>query len=109
MDRKTTPNKFSVSRKNIIYRLDQSLKKLQTSYVDLFYVHKYDSEIPLEETMTTLDSLVKQGKIRYIACSNYTKRATCRIPRVSQIELELRISLLFKTNTILLIERWRTM
>jgi aryl-alcohol dehydrogenase-like predicted oxidoreductase len=73
LGRKAPPNKFSVSRKNIIYRLEQSLKNLQTSYVDLFYVHKYDSEIPLEETMSTLDSLVKQEKIRYIACSNYTK------------------------------------
>jgi 1-deoxyxylulose-5-phosphate synthase len=71
--RQAPPNKFSVSRKNIIYRLEQSLRNLQTSYVDLFYVHKYDSEIPLQETMTTLDSLVRQGKIRYIACSNYTK------------------------------------
>lgn len=71
--RETHPNKASVSRKNIIYRLEQSLKRLQTSYVDVFYVHKYDSSIPMEETLTTLDSLVRQGKIRYIACSNYTK------------------------------------
>lgn len=67
------PNKFGLSRKNIIYRLEHSLKKLQTSYVDLYYVHRYDSDVPIEETLTTLDSLVNQGKIRYIACSNYTK------------------------------------
>jgi 1-deoxyxylulose-5-phosphate synthase len=71
-NRDVPPNKTSVSRKNIVYRLEQSLKKLQTDYVDVFYVHKYDPEIPLEETMTTIDSLVEQGKIRYVACSNYT-------------------------------------
>jgi aryl-alcohol dehydrogenase-like predicted oxidoreductase len=67
----TPPNRAGCSRKNIIYRLEQSLEKLQTDYIDLYYIHKYDSAVPLEETMRTLDSLVKQGKIRYIACSNY--------------------------------------
>lgn len=65
-------NKTSVSRKNIIYQLNQSLSRLQTDYVDLYYVHQYDPSIPIEETMTTLDSLVREGKVRYIACSNYT-------------------------------------
>jgi 1-deoxyxylulose-5-phosphate synthase len=66
------PNKTSVSRKNLIFRLEESLRRLQTSFIDLFYVHRFDTEIPLEETMKTLDALVRQGKIRYIACSNYT-------------------------------------
>ena len=101
VDRKTTPNKFSVSRKNIIYRLEQSLKNLQTSYVDLFYVHKYDSEIPLEETMTTLDSLVKQGKIRYIACSNYTKDQLAESREVAnRLDLENFIAVQNKYNII---------
>ncbi len=78
------PNKSSVSRQNIIYRLNQSLEKLQTDYVDLFYVHKYDPEIPLEETMTTLDSLVKTGKIRYVACSNYTSEQIAESRRVAE-------------------------
>ena len=99
MDRKAPQNKFSVSRKNIIYRLEQSLKNLQTSYVDLFYVHKYDSEIPLEETMTTLDSLVKQGKIRYIACSNYTKDQIVESRRVAdRLGLESFIAVQNKYN-----------
>ena len=71
VDPNTPENKAGCSRKNIIYRLEQSLEKLQTDYIDLYYVHKYDEEVPLEETMRTLDSLVKRGKIRYIACSNY--------------------------------------
>ncbi|MHB1868010.1 MAG: aldo/keto reductase [Nitrososphaerales archaeon] len=80
----THPNKLSVSRKNIIYRLNQSLERLQTDYIDLLYVHRFDSEIPLEETMSTLDSLVKQGKIRYIACSNYTVDQIAESRRVSE-------------------------
>lgn len=68
----TPENRAGCSRKNIIHRLEQSLEKLQTDYVDLFYVHKYDEDVPLQESMRTLDSLVKQGKIRYIACSNYS-------------------------------------
>ena len=59
---KAPPNKSSVSRKNILYRLEQSLKNLANVLRGIFYVHKYDSQIPLEETMTTLDSLVKQGR-----------------------------------------------
>ena len=66
------PNRLSVSRKNIIYQLNQSLSRLQTDYIDLYYMHQYDASIPLEETMRTLDPLVKAGKIRYIACSNYS-------------------------------------
>jgi len=80
----THPNKLSVSRKNIIYRLNQSLERLQTDYIDLLYVHRFDSEIPLEETMSTLDSLVKQGKIRYIACSNYSVDQIAESRRVSE-------------------------
>jgi aryl-alcohol dehydrogenase-like predicted oxidoreductase len=99
LDRKAPPNKSSVSRKNILYRLEQSLKNLQTSYVDLFYVHKYDSQIPLEETMTTLDSLVKQGKIRYIACSNYTKDQIVESRRVAdRLSLENFIAVQNKYN-----------
>ncbi len=65
-------NKIGVSRKNIIYRLNQSLIKLQTDYIDLYYIHAYDTDVPLEETMKTMDSLVKAGKVRYIACSNHS-------------------------------------
>ena len=65
------PNRAGCSRKNIMYRLERSLEKLHTDYIDLYYIHKYDESVSLEETMRTLDSLVKQGKIRYIACSNY--------------------------------------
>ncbi|MDG6904669.1 MAG: aldo/keto reductase [Nitrososphaerota archaeon] len=99
--RVAAPNKASVSRKNIMYRLEQSLKRLQTSYVDLYYVHKYDQDIPLEETMTTLDSLVKQGKIRYIACSNYTREQIVESKSVAQrLGLENFVAVQNKYNLI---------
>lgn len=80
----TPPNKSSVSRINILYRIKQSLESLQTDYIDLFYVHKFDPNIPLEETMTTLDVLVKQGKVRYIACSNYTQEQIAESRQVAE-------------------------
>jgi aryl-alcohol dehydrogenase-like predicted oxidoreductase len=66
------PNRSSVSRSNLLYRIKQSLENFETDYIDLFYVHRFDAQIPLEETMTTLHGLVREGKVRYIACSNYT-------------------------------------
>lgn len=60
------------SSKNIISKLNQSLQRLRTDHVDLYYIHAFDEATPLEETMSTLNDLVRQGKIRYIACSNFS-------------------------------------
>jgi len=62
------------SRKYLIASLDQSLKRMGLEYVDIFYHHRPDPETPLEETMTALDHLVRQGKALYIALSNYPAR-----------------------------------
>lgn len=59
------------SRYHIYRALENSLKRLQTDYIDLYQVHRFDPNTPLEETLQALDDLVKQGKIRYIGCSNY--------------------------------------
>ena len=59
------------SRKYLIASLDQSLKRLGLDYVDIFYHHRMDPETPLEETMGTLDSIVKSGKALYVGLSNY--------------------------------------
>ncbi|WP_298392203.1 aldo/keto reductase [Flavobacterium sp.] len=68
------------SRKYLLSSLDQSLKRLQLDYVDIFYSHRFDPETPLEETMMALDYAVKSGKALYAGISNYnpeqTKRAT---------------------------------
>ncbi|WP_455813569.1 L-glyceraldehyde 3-phosphate reductase [Pseudomonas graminis] len=59
------------SRKYLISSLDQSLKRMGVEYVDIFYHHRPDPETPLEETMTALDHLVRQGKALYVGLSNY--------------------------------------
>jgi len=65
------PNDSGMSRKHIMDAIEGSLTRLQTDYVDLYYIHHVDSRTPLEETLRALDDLVHQGKVRYIACSNY--------------------------------------
>ncbi len=59
------------SRKHLISSLDQSLKRLRLEYVDIFYHHRPDPSTPLEETMITLDHIVRQGKALYVGLSNY--------------------------------------
>jgi aryl-alcohol dehydrogenase-like predicted oxidoreductase len=51
--------------------IEDSLQRLQTDYVDIYYIHHVDSQTPLEEMLRALDDLVHQGKVRYLACSNY--------------------------------------
>jgi len=65
-----TPNGTGLSRKHILHEIDASLKRLQVDYVDLYQIHGFDPLTPLEETIDTLDTLVKSGKVRYIGCSN---------------------------------------
>ncbi|MCQ6561788.1 aldo/keto reductase [Paenibacillus mendelii] len=64
-------NDAGLSRYHIYRALDNSLRRLQTDYIDIYQVHGFDAGTPLEETLGALDDLVKQGKIRYIGCSNY--------------------------------------
>jgi aryl-alcohol dehydrogenase-like predicted oxidoreductase len=66
------PNEYGLSRKHILAGVHASLKRLQTDYIDLYQVHRWDAETPLVETLSTLNDLVKTGKVRYIGCSNFT-------------------------------------
>ena len=59
-------------RKHLIRSVEASLRRLNTDYIDLFQVHVFDDATPITETLSTLDSLVRQGKIRFIGASNYT-------------------------------------
>lgn len=61
-----------LSAKNIALACEDSLRRLQTDYIDIYYSHSDDLETPLEETLEAFDQLVKSGKVRYIAASNYT-------------------------------------
>ncbi len=69
---KEGPNHVGLSRKHILAAVDASLRRLQTDYIDLYQVHCWDENAPLEETLSTLDTLVKDGKVRYVGVSNYT-------------------------------------
>ena len=65
------PNDSGMSRVRIMNAIEDSLSRLQMDHVDLFYIHHVDVQTPLEEMLRALDDLVRQGKVRYIACSNY--------------------------------------
>jgi 1-deoxyxylulose-5-phosphate synthase len=64
------PNGHGLSRKAIFFELDQSLRRLQTDYVDLYQIHRWDYETPIEETLEALHDVVKSGKVRYIGASS---------------------------------------
>ncbi len=66
------PNTEGNSRINLIAECERSLKRLKTDWIDLYQVHQWDGETPVEETMEVLDGLVKAGKVRYVGCSNFS-------------------------------------
>ena len=65
------PNDVGLSRKHILSGVEASLRRLGTDHIDLYQVHMWDSAAPLEETLSSLDGLVKSGKARYIGASNH--------------------------------------
>ncbi len=65
------PNDEGLSRAHIFNAVEASLHRLGTDYIDLYQTHWYDENVPIEETLAALDDLIKQGKVRYIGCSNY--------------------------------------
>lgn len=64
------PNQTGLSRGHILQQVDESLKRLNTDYIDLYQIHGFDAFTPLEETLRALDDVVRSGKVRYIGCSN---------------------------------------
>ncbi len=70
------------SRKYLVSSLDQSLKRMQLEYVDLFYHHRPDSDTPLEETMSALDYIVRSGRALYVGLSNYGPEDTRRAAQI---------------------------
>ena len=62
---------IGTSRKAVMKAIEDSLRRLQTDYVDLYQVHSFDPDTPLDETLRAFDDLVHQGKVRYIGCSNF--------------------------------------
>ena len=68
----TGPNEVGSSRHHLIRACQDSLKRLGTDYIDIYHMHGFDALTPIEETLQTLDQLVQNGKVRYIACSNFS-------------------------------------
>ncbi len=66
------PNEQGNSRWHIIQECEASLKRLGRDHIDIYYLHEWDGSTPVDETMAALDTLVKQGKVRYIGCSNFS-------------------------------------
>jgi aryl-alcohol dehydrogenase-like predicted oxidoreductase len=66
------PNDLGTSRYHLTQALHGSLKRLNTDYIDVYHMHAFDALTPVEETLNTLDNFVREGKVRYIACSNFS-------------------------------------
>lgn len=88
------PNNRGASRWHLMRACEASLKRLRTDVIDLYQIHEWDGLTPIEETMEALDALVRQGKVRYVGCSNFSgwhvmkameaARRDGRVPFVSQ-------------------------
>lgn len=79
------PNDRGVSRYHIQNGLEASLRRLQNDYIDLYYMHRWDDSTPIEETLRTLDDLVRAGKIRYIGASNYAAWQLARANLLAEV------------------------
>ena len=83
------PNDVGASRVHLMREVEHSLRRLGTEYLDLYYLHKPDPTTPIEETWRTLDTLVQQGKIRYIGVSNFRAWQLCELLcAVERLQLE---------------------
>jgi len=66
------PNELGSSRHHLLQACEASLRRLKTDYIDIYTMHGFDAQTPVEETLRTLDTLVQSGKVRYIGCSNFS-------------------------------------
>ena len=73
------PNRSGNSRKHIMAEVEESLRRLDTDYIDLYQIHFTDESTPIEETLRALDDLVREGKVRYIGCTNFAAWQVCEV------------------------------
>jgi len=79
-------NGSGLSRKHIMDQVDASLKRLQTDYIDLYQIHRWDYETPIEETLAALHDLVKMGKVRYIGASSMHAYQFCKALYIADLK-----------------------
>ena len=91
------------SRKYLISSLDQSLKRMNLDYVDIFYHHVFDPNTPLEETACALDQVVRQGKALYVGVSNYNRQQTAKILEIFR---ELKTPFVVNQPSYSMLNRW---
>lgn len=89
------PNARGASRKHILEGIDASLKRLKSDYIDLYQIHRWDPDTPIEETLNALDDLIKSGKVRYIGASNFS---------AWQLTWSLATSTLFKLSSFVSVQ-----
>src|ERR1700754_3278461 len=80
------------SRKHVLEAIDDSLKRLGTDYVDLYQLHRYDPNTPLDETLEALDTVVKSGKARYVGVSNWPAHKLARALGRSELKNIARVA-----------------
>jgi len=83
--RTVSPKERGGSRSYIIKALENSLRRLNTDYIDLYYLHYPDTKTPIEETLRALDDMVHAGKVRYLACSNFAAWQLCEAEWTSRL------------------------
>ncbi len=84
--RKTSANSWGASRYHMMQAVDESLCRLQTDHIDLYYCHRWDGTTPIEETLRALDDLVRMGKVRYIGASLYASWQLARANVLAELK-----------------------
>ncbi len=79
------PGGSGLSRKAILEQLDESLRRLGTEYVDVYYIHRFDDQVPVEETMEALHDVVRAGKVRYLGASSMWAWQLAKLQHVAQV------------------------
>jgi aryl-alcohol dehydrogenase-like predicted oxidoreductase len=79
------PNDYGASRYHLVNAVDASLRRMQTDYIDLYQIHRWDAATPIEETLRALDDLVRAGKIRYIGASNFAAWQLARANLLAEV------------------------
>jgi len=73
-----------LSRPAILHAVEESLRRLRTDYIDLYYLHQPDYGVPIDETLEAMDQLVRQGKVRFIGTSNYSSWQVCQMLSIAE-------------------------